>query len=112
MICGTGAVVAYVHGHARETGWVVAHFRRPSAPDEGQLGLALPAPAPDPDAPSRAGAARDGGADRGVAESASDETGGRGPAHPPTLDRGADRGRPAELRVLPTPAFSSRASPR
>ncbi|MHA6796408.1 hypothetical protein ACVGVM_23270 [Pseudonocardia bannensis] len=60
--------MAYVHGHARETGWVVAHFRRPSAPDDGQLGLALP----DPGAPALALAGadrdRDGPAGRGVRE--------------------------------------------
>jgi hypothetical protein len=31
--------VSFVHGHAREAGWVVAHVRRPNLPEAGQLPL-------------------------------------------------------------------------
>jgi hypothetical protein len=31
--------MSFVHGHARDTGWVVAHRRRPSAAEDGQLPL-------------------------------------------------------------------------
>lgn len=35
----------FVHGHARDTGWVVAHRRRPNAAESGQLPLpAMPEP--------------------------------------------------------------------
>lgn len=34
--------MAFVHGHARATGWVMAHRRAPNRPEEGQLAL-LPA---------------------------------------------------------------------
>lgn len=37
--------MAFVHGHARDTGWVVAHLRRPTEAEEGQLPL-LPPPLP------------------------------------------------------------------
>lgn len=53
--------MAFVHGHAREAGWVVSHFRRPQFSGQGQLDLELPAPrAPaddesaDPEAAARA----------------------------------------------------------
>ncbi len=36
------AGMAFVHGHARATGWVMAHRRAPNRPEEGQLEL-LPA---------------------------------------------------------------------
>ncbi len=39
--------MAFVHGHARATGWVVAHRRRPNDAEEGQLPLlAVEEPAP------------------------------------------------------------------
>jgi len=34
--------MAFVHGHARATGWVMAHVRAPNRAGEGQLAL-LPA---------------------------------------------------------------------
>ncbi len=34
--------MTFVHGHARDTGWVMAHRRRPNDAEEGQLPL-LPA---------------------------------------------------------------------
>lgn len=50
--------MSFVHGHARETGWVMAHVRRPSRAQDGQLPLlAVPLPAPGPDG---AGPADDG----------------------------------------------------
>lgn len=36
--------MTYVHGHPRDAGWVVAHYRRPQAPEGGQLALPLPEP--------------------------------------------------------------------
>jgi hypothetical protein len=36
--------MAFVHGHARETGWVVSHYRRPQRAGDDQLDLALPEP--------------------------------------------------------------------
>jgi hypothetical protein len=35
--------MAFVHGHARDTGWVVAHIRPPTDAEDGQLRLPLPA---------------------------------------------------------------------
>src|SRR5689334_22780411 len=35
--------VSFVHGHARDTGWVMAHLRSPARPGPGQLPL-LPGP--------------------------------------------------------------------
>jgi hypothetical protein len=35
--------MAFVHGHARETGWVVSHYRRPQRAGDDQLDLELPA---------------------------------------------------------------------
>jgi len=35
--------MAFVHGHARETGWVVSHYRRPQRAGDDQLDLTLPA---------------------------------------------------------------------
>ena len=35
--------MSFVHGHARDTGWVMAHRRRPNGPEEGQLPL-IPEP--------------------------------------------------------------------
>jgi len=37
--------LAFVHGHARDAGWVMAHLRRPTDAAEGQLPL-LPLPRP------------------------------------------------------------------
>ena len=31
--------MTFVHGHARDTGWVVAHRRRPNLAEDGQLPL-------------------------------------------------------------------------
>lgn len=31
--------VSFIQGHARETGWVMAHRRRPNHAEEGQLSL-------------------------------------------------------------------------
>jgi hypothetical protein len=39
--------VSFVHGHARATGWVVAHVRRPTRAEEGQLPLSEPDAAAD-----------------------------------------------------------------
>lgn len=36
--------MAFVHGHARETGWVVSHYRRPQRAGDDKLDLELPAP--------------------------------------------------------------------
>jgi hypothetical protein len=41
--------MAFVHGHARETGWVVSHYRRPQRAGDDQLDLELPAPRRDDD---------------------------------------------------------------
>jgi hypothetical protein len=38
--------MAFVHGHARESGWVVSHYRRPQRAGDEQLDLDLPAPRP------------------------------------------------------------------
>ncbi len=38
--------MAFVHGHARDSGWVVAHVRAPVDAQEGQLSLV-----PEPDEP-------------------------------------------------------------
>jgi hypothetical protein len=47
--------MAFVHGHARDSGWVVAHVRAPIGAEEGQLPL-VPEPVavddPEPDAAS------------------------------------------------------------
>jgi hypothetical protein len=41
-----------VHGHPRETGWVVAHVRAPVEAEDDQLALVeVPPPAPDPEDP-------------------------------------------------------------
>ncbi|PVZ12002.1 hypothetical protein C8D89_103333 [Actinomycetospora cinnamomea] len=34
--------MAFVHGHARETGWVVSHYRRPQRAGDDQLDLIDP----------------------------------------------------------------------
>ena len=34
--------MAFVRGHARESGWVVSHYRRPQRAGDDQLDLALP----------------------------------------------------------------------
>lgn len=52
--------MSFVHGHARDTGWVVAHRRAPHRAEDGQLPLPVSAPgapaeaepAPDEDAPA------------------------------------------------------------
>ncbi|GAA4860623.1 hypothetical protein GCM10023203_04840 [Actinomycetospora straminea] len=36
--------MSFVHGHPRESGWVVSHYRRPQHAGDDQLDLALPAP--------------------------------------------------------------------
>ena len=36
--------MAFVRGHPRDATWVVAHFRRPQEPDDGQLALTWPEP--------------------------------------------------------------------
>jgi hypothetical protein len=36
--------MAFVHGHARESGWVVSHYRRPQRAGDEQLDLDLPGP--------------------------------------------------------------------
>ena len=38
--------VSFVHGHARATGWVVAHVRRPTTAEDGQLPLLAVVPPP------------------------------------------------------------------
>lgn len=50
--------MSFVHGHPRDTGWVVAHRRRPNHAEDGQLPLlAVAVPddvvAPDVPEPSR-----------------------------------------------------------
>ena len=37
----------FVHGHPRESGWVVSHYRRPTRAGNDQLDLALPGPRAD-----------------------------------------------------------------
>jgi hypothetical protein len=39
----------FVHGHARESGWVVSHYRRPQRAGDDQLDLSLPGPRPASD---------------------------------------------------------------
>lgn len=39
----------FVHGHPRESGWVVSHYRRPQRAGDDQLDLALPGPRPSAD---------------------------------------------------------------
>ncbi|GAA4913354.1 hypothetical protein EV188_110156 [Actinomycetospora succinea] len=36
--------MSFVHGHARESGWVMSHYRRPQLAGDDQLDLSLPAP--------------------------------------------------------------------
>jgi len=43
--------MAFVHGHARDSGWVVAHVRAPVDAEDGQLSL-VPEPEPGPRAGS------------------------------------------------------------
>jgi hypothetical protein len=51
-VCCTGDV-AFVHGHPRETGWVVAHVRAPVEAEDDQLVLVEVPPADsDPEAPA------------------------------------------------------------
>jgi hypothetical protein len=40
--------VSFVHGHARATGWVMAHVRRPTTAEDGQLPLLAAVPLPRP----------------------------------------------------------------
>jgi hypothetical protein len=47
--------MTFVHGHARDTGWVVAHRRKPNRAEDGQLPLTdleqvIPRPRDPPDA--------------------------------------------------------------
>ncbi|WP_170231768.1 hypothetical protein [Pseudonocardia kunmingensis] len=51
--------MSFVHGHPRSTGWVVAHVRRPSRPEPGQLPLLLVVPLPRP--PTEEGGGAGGG---------------------------------------------------
>jgi hypothetical protein len=53
--------MAFVHGHARETGWVVSHYRRPQRAGDDQLDLELPAPRREDD--DQPGGPGDSGAD-------------------------------------------------
>lgn len=46
-MCCTGPV-SFVHGHARDTGWVVAHRRAPHRAEDGQLALPVAVPVPRP----------------------------------------------------------------
>lgn len=51
--------MSFVHGHSRDTGWVVAHLRPPTDAEDGQLTLPLPPSGggddhPDTPAPSPA----------------------------------------------------------
>jgi hypothetical protein len=48
VVCSAVEVVdvSFVHGHPRRTGWVVAHVRRPSRAEPGQLPLLLVVPPP------------------------------------------------------------------
>lgn len=51
-VCSTVGM-AFVHGHARDTGWVVAHVRAPVDAGDGQLELVPgPAPADEPAPPA------------------------------------------------------------
>ncbi|HET6259773.1 MAG TPA: hypothetical protein VFE39_14085 [Pseudonocardia sp.] len=43
--------MSFVHGHARDTGWVVAHVRRPTRAEDGQLPLLAVVPLPRPAEP-------------------------------------------------------------
>jgi hypothetical protein len=45
--------MSFVHGHARDTGWVVAHRRAPHRAEGGQLPLPVAVPAPRPPPPGR-----------------------------------------------------------
>ena len=36
--------MSFIHGHARESGWVMSHYRRPQLAGDDQLDLSLPAP--------------------------------------------------------------------
>jgi hypothetical protein len=65
VVCSSAEVVevSFVHGHPRREGWVVAHVRRPSRPELGQLPLLLVVPLPRPPA-------EEGGADAGSVSSA------------------------------------------
>lgn len=40
--------MSFVHGHARESGWVVSHYRRPQRAGDDQLDLVEPADLPEP----------------------------------------------------------------
>jgi hypothetical protein len=51
--------MAFVHGHARETGWVVAHVRPPVTAEDDQL--ALPDVPDSPDDERSEEPERDGG---------------------------------------------------
>lgn len=59
----------FVHGHPRESGWVVSHYRRPQRAGDDQLDLSLPAPR-----------TRDEGDDGQVCESVDGEDGADGEA--------------------------------
>lgn len=49
--------MSFVHGHARATGWVVAHRRHPHRAEHGQLPL-LAAPRGGPSPPQAQGSVR------------------------------------------------------
>jgi len=44
--------VSFVHGHARDAGWVVAHRRSPTEPEDGQLPLLAAPPAAEAGEPA------------------------------------------------------------
>jgi hypothetical protein len=54
----------FVHGHPRESGWVVSHSRRPQRAGDDQLDLALPGPRPGEDQVDEADRDDDGSDDR------------------------------------------------
>jgi hypothetical protein len=61
-VCSTVGM-AFVHGHARDTGWVVAHVRAPVDAEDGQLELVPEPPAGEPAPGAGAATAAPGSAD-------------------------------------------------
>lgn len=55
--------MSFVHGHARESGWVMSHYRRPQLAGDDQLDLALPAPRAGDEEAGAQGDESEGGAD-------------------------------------------------